>query len=75
MPGNESGKMFLCYHFHYCQILDAFAQALHIPLCSLHNSSTRLVGAKAIFRTAEIYTMLGHIICQVPHDHTSMVTA
>jgi len=67
--------MFLCPHFHYRQILVAFAQALHIPLCSLHNSSTRLVGAKAIFQTAQIYTTLGHIVCQLPHDHTSMVTA
>ena len=75
ISGNESGKFFLCLHFHYRQILVAFAQALHFPLCSLHNSSTRLVGAKDIFQTAEIYTILGHIICQIPHDHTSMVTA
>lgn len=67
--------MFLCHHFHYPQILDAFAQALRIPSCRLHNSSTCLIGAEAIFQTAEICTVLDHIMCQVLHDLTSMVTA
>ena len=67
--------MFLCHHFHYPHILDAFVQALHISSCSLHNSSTCLVGVKTISETAEIYTTLDHIICQVPNDLTSMVIA
>lgn len=34
-----------------------------------------MVGNKAASPNAEIHTMLDHMICQVPHEVTSMVTA
>lgn len=43
--------------------------------CNMCNSSACLVGTKAASPTAEIHTMLNHMICQVLHDVTSMVTS